>query len=57
MNEINKRFKILEEHQRNTIRGSHSSGYVVSYLVGYNAMYSIESHLKFRRNISPPSSG
>jgi hypothetical protein len=32
-----------------------SSGYEEYYLVGYNAVYSIESQPTFRRNISPPS--
>jgi hypothetical protein len=27
------------------------------YLLGYNAVYSVESQLMFRRNIAPPSSG
>jgi hypothetical protein len=28
-----------------------------SYLLGYNAVYSVEEEPTFRKNISPPSSG
>jgi hypothetical protein len=33
------------------------SGYAEFYLLGHNAMYSVESQPTFRRNLSPPSSG
>jgi hypothetical protein len=39
------------------IWGSHSGGYEVYYLLGYNTVWSVESPPAFRRNISPPSSG
>jgi hypothetical protein len=39
------------------IRGSHSGGYEDLYLLGYNAVYSVEGHSTFRRSISNPSSG
>jgi hypothetical protein len=34
------------------MRGSHSGGYEVFYILGYNAVYYGESQPKFRRNIS-----
>jgi hypothetical protein len=37
------------------IRGTHSSGYEEFYLLGYNAMQSVESQLMFGRNTLPPS--
>jgi hypothetical protein len=39
------------------ILGSHSGGFEGFCLLGYNAVYSVESQSMFRRNISPPSSG
>jgi hypothetical protein len=39
------------------IWGSHSGGYDEFYLLGYNAVLSIESRPKFRRNTLPPFSG
>jgi hypothetical protein len=36
---------------------SHSGGYEKYYLLGYNAVYSVESKPTFRRKINPPSSG
>jgi hypothetical protein len=39
------------------IWGSHSGGYEEFHLLGYNALYSVQSQLMFRRNMSPPSSG
>jgi hypothetical protein len=36
--------------------GSHSGGYEQNYLLGYNAVWSVESQPTLRRNISPPSS-
>jgi hypothetical protein len=39
------------------IWGPHSGGYESYYLLGYNAVSSVESKPKFRRNISPPPSG
>jgi hypothetical protein len=39
------------------IWGSDSGGYDEFYLLGYNAVYSIESQPTFRKNMSPPSSG
>jgi hypothetical protein len=40
-----------------SIWGSHSGGYEAFYLLGYNAVYSDENNPKFRRRMSPPSSG
>jgi hypothetical protein len=34
------------------IRGSQSGGYEEFYLLGYNAVYSVESKLAFRRKMS-----
>jgi hypothetical protein len=39
------------------IWGSHCGGYEESYLLGYNAVQSIESQPTFRRNMSPTSAG
>jgi hypothetical protein len=39
------------------IWGSHNGGYEEYYLLGYNAMYSVESQPMFRRDMSPPSWG
>jgi hypothetical protein len=39
------------------IWSSHSGVYEEYYLLGYNAVQSVESQPTFRRNISPPSSG
>jgi hypothetical protein len=39
------------------IQGSHSGGHEEFYLLGYNAVQSGESQQRFRRNITPPSSG
>jgi hypothetical protein len=39
------------------IWGSHGGGYEEYYLLGYNAVYTVESQPTFRRNISPLSSG
>jgi hypothetical protein len=38
------------------IWGSHRGGYEEYYLLGYNAMLSVESEPTFPRNLSPPSS-
>jgi hypothetical protein len=37
--------------------GSHSGGFEEFYLLGYNAVYSVERQPTIRRNISPSSSG
>jgi hypothetical protein len=39
------------------ILGSHSGRYEELYLLGYNAMLSVENQHTFRRNMSPSSSG
>jgi hypothetical protein len=39
-----------------SILGSYSGGYEESYLLGYNAVWSVESQSTFWRNMSPPSS-
>lgn len=39
------------------IWGSHRDAYENLYLLGYNAVYSVEGHSTFRRSISNPSSG
>jgi hypothetical protein len=38
------------------IRGSHSGRYEELYILGYNAMQSVESRPTFRRNMPPPFS-
>jgi hypothetical protein len=35
----------------------HSGAYEEFYLLGYNALLSVESQVTFRRNTLPPSSG
>jgi hypothetical protein len=47
----------MKEYLICKIWGSHSGGYEEYYLLGYNAVSSVESQLTFRRKISPPSSG
>jgi hypothetical protein len=42
---------------RGWIWGSHNGGYEELYLMGYNALQSVESQLTFRRNMLPSSSG
>jgi hypothetical protein len=39
------------------IWGSHSGSYEEYYLLGCNAVYSVENQSMFGRNILPPSSG
>jgi hypothetical protein len=39
------------------IWGSHNGGYEEIYLLGYNAVQPVKSQPKFRKNVSPPSSG
>jgi hypothetical protein len=46
----------LHKEQRR-ILGSDSSHYEEFFLLGYNAMWSVESQQMFWRNMSPPSSG
>jgi hypothetical protein len=54
---LHQKEQIMNKYCICRIWGSHSGGYEEYCLLGYNAMYSVESQLTFRRNISPPSSG
>jgi hypothetical protein len=50
-----KELKKCKEFCRNLC--SPIGGYEKFHILGYNALYSVESQPKFRRNMSPPSSG
>jgi hypothetical protein len=53
---------VMGKHKRTTTKVDYSLYNISSsleeyHLLGYNAMWSVESQPTFRRNISPPSSG